>query len=65
MIVAPAIKADWTKVDTTVVFPDLFETETDNSGGTEDYNHMEIHACTLAARNVITHLMSSQATTKK
>ena len=65
MIVAPALKADWTKVDTSVAFKDPFEAGTDTSGGNEDYSRMEIHACTLAARNVIAHLMGSQATTKK
>jgi hypothetical protein len=63
--VAPALKADWTKVDTSVTFDDPFKTGTDPSGGNEEYKHMEIHACTLSARNVIAHLMGSQATTKK
>jgi hypothetical protein len=65
MMVAPALKADWTKVDTSVTFDDPFETGTDPSGGNKDYSQMEIHACTLSARNAIAHLMGSQATTKK
>ena len=64
-MVAPALKADWTKVDTSVTFDDPFETGTDPSGGNKDYSQMEIHACTLSARNAIAHLMGSQATTKK
>ena len=65
MIVAPALKADWTKVDTSVTFDDPVETGTYPSGGNEEYSHMEIHACTLSARNVIAHLMGSQGSTKK
>jgi hypothetical protein len=65
MIVAPALKADWRKVDTSVTFDDPVETGTDPSGGNEEYSHMEIHACTLSARNAVAHLMGSQATTKK
>ena len=65
MIVAPSMVSRWEEVDTTVVYSDPLEDYNDPSGGTAEYHGMEIHSRTLAARNVIAHLLGVQATLKK
>ena len=65
MIVAPSLSARWDEVDTSVIYNDPLEEYNDPSGGTAEYHGMEIHSRTLAARNVIAHLLGVQATLKK
>jgi hypothetical protein len=65
MIVAPSLPSRWDEVDTSIAYTDPLEEYNDPSGGTNEYHGMEIHSRTLAARNVIAHLLGVQATLKR